>query len=75
MKIKLIIENDEKSEMTATNIDELQQMANVLRRLIKSTFINEYCIGCTLGLSFPSGKCRGCKALEHYGLTLQEVQS
>jgi hypothetical protein len=75
MKVKLIIYNEEYEEYEAKNIDELQEIAEILHEIIKAMFINEYCFGCSLSLSFPLGKCRGCKALEHYGLTLQEVQS
>jgi hypothetical protein len=69
-EVKLIVNG---KEYIANNIDELVKMQKVIQKLIKATFINEYCVGCSLGLSFPSGKCKGCKTLTQYGLSLKEV--
>ena len=58
----------------AKNIDDLLELQQKIYEVLKHTFINEFCIGCTAGLSFPDGKCRGCETLKYYGLTLEDIQ-
>jgi len=58
-----------------SDINGLLELKQKIHQLIKTTFVNEFCTGCSIPSSYPDGKCRGCKALKAYGLTLEEVQS
>jgi len=76
MEVQLVLKDEtgQIEVVEATNIEGLKAIADRIHRLIRNTFVAEFCIGCSVGLAYPDGKCRGCRALKRYNLTLAEVQ-